>query len=154
MLARLFPAGGNLWRLLCNKPETGRGWTETERSPLRQGHEAHSLSGAATCPPVSGQMCRWGERERGKRSPAGPRAVARCLCDAETLMQTHSCQMQRDGLSMHGLTSPHLREIYGFSRRRGNERRPNKPWTLWIIWIYISKLPTPFQLNKIKYVTD
>jgi len=25
MLARLFPAGGNFWRLLCNKPETDCG---------------------------------------------------------------------------------------------------------------------------------
>ncbi len=52
-LAKLFPAGGNFWRLLCNKSETGCGWIETERSPFFQGHTSHSLRSTSSTSPLT-----------------------------------------------------------------------------------------------------
>lgn len=76
MLARLFPAGGNFWRLLCNKPETGCGWIETERSPFFQGHGTHSLRNSRLSSNLWSDVLvvkwkRGKERERVISGPAG-----------------------------------------------------------------------------------
>lgn len=71
---RPFPAGRNLWRLQCNKPEKCCGWIETERSPFLQGQRTHSLRNSH----VSTNLCsdvlalKWKrEKERGHFRASG-----------------------------------------------------------------------------------
>lgn len=98
MLARLFPAGGNFWRLLCNKPETDRRWIETEHSPFYWGHGTHSLSGTATCPPISGQTCRWwsGKKEREDRVTYRPSGCSLSASNSNEIIQGHWSQYKRN----------------------------------------------------------